>query len=222
MADKSKSKETLRTRFSELWKETGANGDWKEVFRKTSEAYSDDGRTYHNLSHIAQCMEELDRIKGMVSDPAAVEFALWFHDVIYDSKNSDKNEEKSAEFACEVAKIAGLPEGFIQEVKELIIATDHKTEKASESQKYVADIDLAILGKSAKAFDAYDRGIRKEYSWVQEDDYRKARIAALQSFLFSERIYSTDHFRSLYEEKARENISRAILRLQKRPTSASS
>ena len=86
----------------------------------------------------------------------------------------------------------------------------------------MSDIDLAILGQSPDLFGAYDRGIREEYSWVPEDDYRKGRIAVLQSFLERKSIYSTDYFRSEYEEKARKNLCRAILRLQSRHASAPS
>lgn len=44
----------------------------------------------------------------VLQDPAAVDWAVWFHDVIYDPR-SDSNEAASATLAGEMLTAAGLP-----------------------------------------------------------------------------------------------------------------
>jgi predicted metal-dependent HD superfamily phosphohydrolase len=81
----------------------------------------------------------------------------------------------------------------------------------------MADVDLSILGRAPEVFDAYEQAIRKEYAWVDDEQYNRARIEVLQSFLDRDRIYRTDVFAGLYEQSARENLSRSISRLERPP-----
>lgn len=66
-------------------------GQWKELLA----AYSDAARAYHNLNHIADCLALFDEHRHLATNPVSMEFAIWFHDVVYDTHASD-NEERSA------------------------------------------------------------------------------------------------------------------------------
>ena len=59
-------------------------------------------------------------------------------------------------------------------------------------------------------FDEYEQNIRREYSWVPEDQFRQGRSAILQMFLDRDSIYLTDFFKGKYESQARENLQRSI------------
>lgn len=77
----------------------------------------------------------------------------------------------------------------------------------------MVDLDLMILGSSEAKFDAYEVGIRQEYAWVSEEDFRFHRAKILQSFLDRPSIYYTERFREKYEARARANLERSIKKL---------
>jgi len=72
------------------------------------------------------------------------------------------------------------------------------------------DIDLSILGYSPEKYSQYKKNIRKEYSWVPENDYVSGRKKVLESFLKKQKIFQTEYFYSKYEQNARINIQEEI------------
>ena len=60
-----------------------------------SALYRAPDRHYHGLSHIEALLALAQEYRTALSDPDAVEAAIWFHDAIYDSRRSD-NETRSA------------------------------------------------------------------------------------------------------------------------------
>jgi predicted metal-dependent HD superfamily phosphohydrolase len=142
----------------------------------------------------------------------AIEFALWFHDAVYDTKAKD-NEERSAALARDVIRSASLSGSFGDLVTRLIVATKHATPPVARSEQLVVDIDLSILGQSHRKFDEYERRIRAEYSWVPAPGFATGRLAILSSIQSRPRIYSTDLFHGKYERSARENLARSIAQL---------
>jgi len=97
----------------------------------------------------------------------------------------------------------------------LILDTAHRSSPASNDGRLIVDIDLSILGKPPAVFDNYDAGIRLEYAHVAEPVYRAGRLAVLRGFLARSEIYQTPMFVRQYEQPARENLFRAIERLQR-------
>src|SRR5690242_14685828 len=68
-------------------------------------AYAAPERHYHNLAHIEAMLGLMHGYENALSDPQSVEAAIWFHDVIYDTRRHD-NEAKSAELAA--SRLSGL------------------------------------------------------------------------------------------------------------------
>jgi predicted metal-dependent HD superfamily phosphohydrolase len=199
-------------RWSDLWTRLGARGNKVGVYAKLMARYDAPHRTYHTFPHIEHCLDELDEARHLASQPDEVEFALWFHDAVYNPRAKD-NEERSAAWAYNaITGSAGLPDDIGRRVHDLILATKHHA-PADADAKLLTDIDLAILGRPREEFDAYDAAIREEYSWVPEDRYRQKRAEILRGFLDRTSIYATDHFRNRYGRSARENLVRAIARL---------
>ncbi|HEY3324888.1 MAG TPA: N-methyl-D-aspartate receptor NMDAR2C subunit [Planctomycetota bacterium] len=201
-----------RERWLKLWGRIGARGDGGAVFDDLRQRYSEAQRAYHNLQHIEFCLEEFDLVRSLCAEPEQVEAAIWFHDAIYDPKEKD-NEERSAQLAAEVLRAAGAGDELINQVQRLILATKHTAAAQDEQTAILLDIDLAILGRSAAEFDAYEKAIRMEYDWVPAEKYREGRGAVLRGFLARQQIYATSYFREKYEETARENITQALERL---------
>jgi predicted metal-dependent HD superfamily phosphohydrolase len=179
-------------------------------FNSIVEHYSGKNRAYHNLSHIQSLLALSETLLDKIQNRDALYYAIWFHDVIYDTKRSD-NEEKSAEFAVEALAGVGVPEQTIATVKAMILATKHhRADDFSWDMKAFLDLDTSILGAPEEIYKEYSRAIRKEYSWVPDFLYRKGRMKVLNDFLEREHIYHTDEIRAEYELQARDNIAEEL------------
>lgn len=194
----------LRSQFNKVWRAVGAQKDPAPYFDFLEKKYSKKRRYYHNLSHIAACLNEFDKIKGRIAGSSVFEFAIWYHDII-DTRCTD-NEKKSAELAVNVCIEAGVPKDTQDRIFGLITATDHKTPPKTENEKLLADIDLSILGADFGVFKEYDENIRKEFDWIDPEQYLENRITVLKKFLSRKTIYNTSNFQRAYGEKAKKNL----------------
>jgi predicted metal-dependent HD superfamily phosphohydrolase len=181
-------------------------------------------RVYHTLEHIERCLKELEGVpEALVVDRTLVEYALFYHDVVYktdsfleplQADNRTSNEDKSASMALNSLYFFKLDEDdILDKIERLILATKHNEVQSSPDCKLIADIDLASLGSDWESFARDGEGIKTEYSLIPEEDYWKGRLAFLNGMLGRDRIYQTDYFRDKYEEQARENIQRAIFEI---------
>jgi len=192
-----------------LWEEIGAKGNYRRAYSKVVEMYSQPHRFYHNMVHVVHALRDFEDVKNLSDNPEWLKLSLWLHDVVYDSKTTG-HEEKSAEFAHQILKDAGIKNDSIELVKQLIMATKLEGTPSNNDAKLIADIDIANFGKSFETFIAHGDFIRDEYDFVPEHDFKKARAQILESFLKRENIYYTEFFRQRYENHARENLERAI------------
>ena len=197
----------------------------QHFFDEIKQKYSVPERYYHTFEgHIGEGLEDLASVWRMCDQPDEVYFAWINHDVIQDTSRTD-NEEKSTEFAYDIARRMFLPRRFIYNAGRLIMATKHlgmkkdeekvKAKKATSIDEHIiTDIDLAIFGKNQERFDEYEAGIRAEYSFVTKEVFREKRREILRMFLDKNRIYTTQCFFDMYETKARENLVRSIEMLE--------
>lgn len=202
----------LRYEWDNLWFRL-FNSSYMEqrdrVFNILEVAYSRPDRHYHNLDHIAAVLESLPT-EGIERLPL-IKLAVWFHDVIYNPKNSD-NEEASAK-SFEGCFRGILPEDSIKRVIDMIACT--KTHVAIHDDcQHLIDADLSILGADVHEYVTYARNIRKEYSFVPYWKYVLGRRKVLKRFLARKDIYKTPHFqRQGYDAAARQNINLELLLL---------
>ena len=179
------------------------------LFEKLVQLYSHEGRHYHTLKHVRAMLDYLERYKDTLKRREAVMFATWYHDAIYDT-TSKTNEEDSALLLEQDLASLGIPQELIDISCQLILDTKMHSPTIKDTDTYLfLDADLSILARPAHIYDIYSTNIRKEYSWVPEEEYRKGRLAVLQSFLKREKIYFSPGM-EMYEEIARDNIKREI------------
>jgi pantetheine-phosphate adenylyltransferase len=183
-------------------------------------SYGESHRAYHTLEHVMNMLDELEKVKSLLVNKEAVEMAVWYHDVVYepDTKNHPKiasNEARSAYRARLDMEKLGLSESLWMKVGELIMATAHKGQVTDPDAQFIADLDLAILGKPEKEFATYETGVREEYSFVPEEEFRAGRSRILRSFMDRPSVYYTKVFRDRYEDTARKNLARSIDRLSR-------
>lgn len=201
-----------QTRWLEFWRKLGVKSDPTHYFADLKARYSESHRAYHNWTHVLDCLDEFKTAQVIAEDAAAVEMAIWYHDVVYDSK-AKNNEEQSAELAAKVCDEVGIAESRKRKVKNLILATK-KHEATEGDAAIVVDVDLSILGRDPIRFRDYENQIREEYNWVSDEAFASGRVSVLEGFLARPVIYSTEFFRDKYEQQARENLISSIQSLR--------
>jgi predicted metal-dependent HD superfamily phosphohydrolase len=100
----------------------GGRGDPRPCYARLAQAYSEPHRYYHTFRHVTECLDVFDSARHLADQPDAVEIAIWFHDAVYDTRSSD-NEERSAILARQCLLEAGVGNGFVDTVSQLIVAT---------------------------------------------------------------------------------------------------
>ena len=204
--------EHLIRRFAALWRRVGCADDGREVFDALWRAWGEPHRHYHGREHLLDCLQQLDRSPPTDADRDLAELALWFHDAVYVPQAGD-NEACSAEWAARALRECGAPAAQAERVAALIRETDHARPAQDPSGALVCDVDLSILGRPAPEFAEYERRIRAEYQRVPDLAYRVGRAAVLRGLLSRDHLFQTDHFRALYEDRARENLTESLAAL---------
>jgi predicted metal-dependent HD superfamily phosphohydrolase len=181
---------------------------WKEI----EENYTAEGRYYHNLSHLENMFQQLDKVSAKLHDAESVQWAVYYHDLIYDVQRSD-NEERSADSAFALLMSYGVSKKKCLAVHNMILATKKHEGENENDLNYLLDADLSILGADKGEYKLYAKNIRKEYNYVPEQFYFSGRKSVLEHFLKMERIFRSEYFYDLYEATARENIKNEITTL---------
>ncbi|MBI4154794.1 hypothetical protein HY498_01770 [Candidatus Woesearchaeota archaeon] len=204
-----------KDRWTEFFKRIHARGNPEEYYSKILLCYSDERRKYHTIEHIDSCLDEFRKVYHLAEHPNELEMAIWMHDAVLDIR-SINNEELSAGMAIAISNNMGMKKEFCDLVRRIILATKHKHHPSDIESQLMADIDLAIFGKSKKEFNDYEDKIRQEYESVYKETFRIERIKILQIFIDRQYIYCTDFFRQKYENRAIRNLKRSIKRLKLR------
>lgn len=196
-----------------LWNELGAAGADEGLHRRLLACWSEEHRRYHTLQHLRECLAHFDEARHEARRPGEVALALWFHDAFYDPRRHD-NEARSAEWARSSVLEAGLVPEVAQRVHSLVMATCHEAPPCDADAQLLVDMDLAILGAGPERFDQFEAQVRGEYEHVPQEHFRQRRRLILDRFLARPRLYGTEHFHSKLEQQARDNLQRALARLQ--------
>lgn len=206
MAENNLSYEQLRASLQKIVRfydngQTYANQKWEEIV----DAYSANGRYYHNLDHINYMMSKAQEVRHLIENWDVFAFSIFYHDYVYDTRRKD-NEEKSAVVGMLAAANTGLGVDAARLVEKQIIATKKHEWSEDMDTNYLIDIDLLILGETPEMYQNYTAAIRKEYSRYLDFFYKMGRRKVLKHFLEMERIFKTDYFFQQYEKAARRNL----------------
>ncbi|MDM9385178.1 hypothetical protein QUB80_31485 [Chlorogloeopsis sp. ULAP01] len=178
----------------------------EKAFTHLVTAYSSQGRYYHTLEHIHHVLNTIQTLQNQAQDLPAVQFAAWFHDVIYDAQ-AKNNEQNSTIYAVEVLKSLTISPPTITKVSTLILHTKHHQAESDDfDTQILLDADLAILGTHPLKYNQYALAIRQEYAWLPDAIYLAGRKKVLQQFLQRHRIYFTDLMFANSESSARHNL----------------
>lgn len=203
-----------KDQWQQMWVRFGVTEPDASIFDQLLARYSESHRKYHTARHLDECFAKFEELRSDATHPHEVEFALWFHDAIYETKRHD-NEERSAEWACATGAAASLPVDVTDRIHALILATRHDAAPRDTDEKILVDVDLSILGANADRFAEYEDQIREEYAWVPGIVFRSKRRKILRGFLDRPSIFNTRKFVEAYEAQARANLERSIKRLNR-------
>lgn len=174
-------------------------------------------RTYHNFQHISHLLDLIEtHYKAANVDALTLNLTAWFHDAVYNPKKKN-NEEQSAQLAEKWLPQIGVSDAMVKHVAHIIRRTANHTQNDSSDTAetlFFLDADLVILGSSSEHYTKYHQAIRAEYSHVPSLFYKPGRRKVLQAFIDAPFLYRTEPFRSLYEAKARKNLTAEIALLQ--------
>jgi len=198
----------LRASWSDAWRALGASAD-DALLAELLARYAEGQRAYHTLQHLGECLVHLARERDGAERPAEVALALWFHDAIYDVHRHD-NEARSADWARQAARRAGLAPEVAERLHALVMATRHDAQPVGADARLLVDIDLAILGATPARFAEYERQIRTEYAHVPPAVFEPRRRQILGGFLARDPLYLTAPMRTRLEAAARANLGQAV------------
>ena len=172
--------------------------------------YSAAGRHYHSLQHLEALLQLQQQYAPAITDNNTLQLAIFFHDLVYDVKKGD-NEEQSALAAIRFLEPLSCP---AEKIAAYIRATKtHQNPHNDGDLDYFLDFDLSILGAPAEAYKAYTAQIRQEYRIYPDMLYKPGRRKVLQHFLDLPFIYKTSIFREKYEAQARVNLQNELREL---------
>lgn len=197
----------MRSRFLDLWSRLGGRAP-ERVWLVLEGCYREPGRHFHNLWHIRRCLRVLDLARPVVPQPEAVELALWCHDVIY-VPGDRRNEERSAQWLLEHGagvEVAGKAAAIIR-------ATTHCEVPRDTDTAFAVDIDLSGLARSPNGFRADGERLRRERPDLALETYHAGEARFLSLLLAKPRIYHTDCFHRVCEQRARRNLERRLREL---------
>ena len=184
----------------------------KNFFRQIQSAYSSPGRYYHNLNHIDSLLSLSDQYATSVSDKDLIDFAIFYHDIVYSPSESD-NELRSAELAKNSLTELSVPEEKRAAVVEYIIASKVHAVGANENDTDLAwflDFDMSILGADRERYLEYAQKVRREYDMYPDVVYNAGRKKFLRQTLSMPFIFHTHEFRGKLEGPARENLKKEL------------
>lgn len=168
-------------------------------------------------------LERVDELAAADERPLdldATRLAAFFHDAVYRTGAPEQarpdaqpsNEEASARWAERA--LAHDPRLAARVAALVRATTTHEAAPGDAEADVLLDADLAILAAPPERYARYVAGVRAEYAWVPEPDFRAGRAQVLRDLASRERIFRTAYARARWEDAARVNLAAELDDLQ--------
>lgn len=138
---------------------------------KILDRYDESHRFYHNWNHIEYMFQIALKEDILLTDELSL--AIIFHDIIYDPKFKD-NEEQSADLFYSLIKN--------DEIKQAILDTKTHKNFSSELSKKLCYLDLHNIYNDFEVFYNNSYNVFKEYQFVDFSIYKKKRREFLELY----------------------------------------
>lgn len=148
---------------------------------------------YHNIEHIYKMIKKLIELKSYIFTLCTSSFefylAIIYHDLIYDTNQTDKLNVELSEKAFIEDCMPILENKKIDLIANLINLTKHDRLPITNSEKLMLNLDLMILSSSKKEYNEYKNGIRNEYSQYPDSLFYPQRLMVLKKIMDSQIYY---------------------------------
>ena len=203
-----------------------------ELGESLLQAWEQPHRAYHHSGHLSQMLTDLDRLyayRTQGSTPPALILAAWFHDAVYEGApgEDERRSEQLASASLAPLVTAGLLSGDeLQMVSLLVRATaTHELPESADLPagyepadiQFFLDADMAILAADSARYRRYLRGVRSEYSHLDDEAFRAGRTTFLRSILGRKRIFLSEEGLQLWEEPARATLQAELSEWEQDP-----
>jgi len=173
---------------------------------------------FHDLNHtlkVKKAAVQLGKAEKLnKADIEILTIAALFHDTGF-IKTYEGHEGESQIIAVTYLRDKGYPEDKIEQVKNLIRATDPKIVPASLLEKLICDADTAQVGQ--KKYLSYSDNLRKEWELNRKDYYPTDLQWEEENldFLQNEHVFYTKSAKVAYQERKSANIAKVKKRVKK-------
>ncbi|MGY6502376.1 MAG: HD domain-containing protein [Acidimicrobiales bacterium] len=205
----------------ERWRDLAARIGWTgdeatAVGTDLIDRYREPHRHYHDTVHLAAVLASLDELSAPVPPPVVVELAAWFHDAVYAGRPGD-DETASAQLARGRLADSPLAEPDVEAVAAMVESTARHMDPTADHDSDTAlllDADLSILAAPVAQYETYVGGVRAEHADVDDERFRRGRLAVVEALLARDPLFLTPAGRSRLEPAARQNLRREQQRLR--------
>ncbi|WP_409484839.1 hypothetical protein [Arsenicicoccus dermatophilus] len=168
-------------------------------------------RSHRTLRHLAEVLAALGRLAavGEMDDRELMlcRVAAWFHHACGPIASPDDG----AALAVASLDRLGADLTVIEQVAELVAATEDHSPGADRARAALLDADLWILAAPEQRFDEHCAQLAAEHA--HDEAYAEKRAARLRVLVEREHLYATEHARRSWEPVARRAVDREIARL---------
>ena len=205
---------------SDYW---GLTSESSAAWQKTLvDLYQTADRHYHTLGHVQDllCHRQMLVERKIPIMTELMDTVIWFHDAIYNPTSQSNETESAALFGRFLEDCSLRDKNKEDYVMLLIIHTQHHINELpsfildsptfEQDAQLFLDLDLSILGAEPMKYEVYAKNIRKEYSHVADDLYRRGRSGVLRTFLHSPALYRTAVGLKLWQKQAEHNIAKEL------------
>jgi len=195
----------------------------QEAGQRLLDRWTEPGRTFHNLKHLADVLARVDELVEETHEPDLVRLAAWYHGAIFDAaaqktyaNRGGEDEIASARLAYDELTALGVPDQRARRVHDLVEAlVRHAPDPSDVDCAVLCDADLAMLAGEPQRYKAYLEDVRAEYAHVPTEAYVRARIRILHKLLARPSLFVSP-LGAAWEEPARQNLSAELQRLTKK------
>lgn len=176
----------------------------------------DSNFVYHNLAHTQRVVEKVKELteEGEFSDEDKhlLEIGAWFHDTGF-IKTIDGHEAESVSIAEAFLTDKGMSQAQIDEILDIIRATEMNAEPNTEKERIIRDADCSHV--ASKNYDEYASLLRKEWELTLDKNYTKREWLYENVNFLTKHTFCTSLASSKWEKRKGKNLAVLLQALNK-------
>jgi len=165
-----------------------------DIYKVIVSMYNENSRYYHTLEHIKSMLQLSDQYQLIIKDMISLQFAIFFHDIIYNAKSGTNEEDSVILFVKLLSN--HIDQTIIDKVSRYIMSTkSHQISDDNDNdEKLFLDFDMAVLSWPRDKYLEYAKCIRKEFIHVEINEFCIKRSKFLRDTTTAKKIYHSQYY----------------------------